>query len=365
MLLATDVTEQRRLERAVEEQEEEHARSMAAMRRLLAGGAHLFVSFTERAREQIGTCLAELGTTPREMNRAELDAVFRRAHTMKSEARAFDLRGLEAQLGFAEDLLATLRDAAHASGVTFTGETHARLLDALQRSDDAVLGAREDFVSVSPVGRAALDQMAVQRSDVEELVALVSGEEGAIARAVERLAARRFGESTATLADMVPAWAARENKQVNLDIDGRDVRVPPGLARILGGVLVHLVRNAIAHGVETPLERTREGKQPFATVKVAATDGSGGPTIMVEDDGRGLDDAQILARARALGLDDTAPPSELVFAPGLSTRDGADALAGRGVGLDAVREDLGGAGYGIRVESAAGKGTRYVVSARE
>jgi chemotaxis protein histidine kinase CheA len=379
MLLATDVSEQRRLAAQVEAQVEEHARRMAAMRRLVAGGAHLFVTFTERAREAVGKCLADLGTAPREARRSVIDAVFRRAHTMKSEARAFDLRDLETELANVEDLLAGLREIAREKGAAFTGDVHARLVAALQRADDAILGAREDFVSVSPVGRAALDQMTVQRSDVDELIALVARDgtslapserglherQDAISRAVERLAARRFGESTATLVDMAPAWAAREKKEVNLDVDGRDVRVPPALARVLGGVLVHLVRNAIAHGVETPLERTREGKEPLGTVKVAAREAGGaGPTVIVEDDGRGLDEGQILARARSLGLGGDAPASELVFEPGLSTRKGADALAGRGVGLDAVREELSEAGYTIRIETTPGKGTRYVMAPR-
>src|SRR5262249_38518361 len=112
MLLATDVSEKRRLERTVEAQTEEHARRIAAMRRLVAGGAQLFVTFTERAREQLGECLSLLGPAPRDLARADVDAIFRRAHTMRSEARAFDLEALEKQLGKVEEALATLRDLA-------------------------------------------------------------------------------------------------------------------------------------------------------------------------------------------------------------------------------------------------------------
>jgi two-component system, chemotaxis family, sensor kinase CheA len=362
MLLATDMSDVRRLEETVEAQVEEHARRMAAMRRLVAGGAHLFVTFTEKAREELTACITVVGTVPREMTRAEVDATFRRAHTMRSEAHAFDLRTLEEELGKVEDLLASLRERAQGGGAVFTGGVHDRLVAALQNADDAVLVAREDFVEVSPVGRAALDQMTVQRSDVEEALSLAKGHDDALGRAVEKLAARRFGESTATLLDMTPAWAEREKKQVTLDIDGKDVRVPPALARVLGGVLVHLVKNAVAHGIETPLERTREGKEPVGTVRVAAKASARGPIVTVEDDGRGLDEAQILARARAMGVGGSA--SEAVFEAGLSTRTpaGPGDIAGRGVGLDAVREELAGCGYTVRAETKQGRGATYVLA---
>ncbi len=368
MLLATDMSDVRRLEQTVEAQVEEHARRMAAMRRLVAGGAHLFVTFTERAREELTACIAAIGPAPGDLPRPALDATFRRAHTMRSEARAFDLRTLEAALGVVEDLLSQLRERAQATpgdGATFTGAVHDRLLAALQRADDAVLVAREDFVEVSPVGRAALDQMTVQRSDVEEALALAAAAEhdDALGRAVKKLAARRFGESTATLLDMTPAWAEREKKQVMLDVTGRDVRVPPALARVLPGVLVHLVKNAVAHGIETPLERTREGKEPVGTVRVGAKSTDRGPLVTVEDDGRGLDEEHILARAREMGV--AGPASEAVFEAGLTTRAEPGEVAGHGVGLDAVREELAGCGYTVRAETRQGRGTTYVLAPRD
>jgi HAMP domain-containing protein/HPt (histidine-containing phosphotransfer) domain-containing protein len=363
MLLATDVSEKRRLEEAVEAQEEEHARRIAAMRRLVAGGAHLFVAFTEMARDHVADCLARVGPVAKEMHRADIDAVFRRVHTMKGEARAFDLRELEADLGALEETLSVLRKKAGSDGAASTADVHDELVAGLHRADDAILRSREDFVAASPVGRAALDQMTVQRSDVEELRALVEGRDDAIAKAVARITARRFGESTATLVDMVPVWAARENKQVELDIEGKEVRVSPALARALTSVLGHLVRNAIAHGVETALDRTRVGKEPRGVVRVRAKEDPRGPTIVVEDDGRGLDAEQIAARARELGIDTRSEgPSELVFRPGLTTREAPTDLAGRGVGLDAVRAELQSIGYVVKLESEPGKFTRYVLT---
>lgn len=364
MLLATDVSEKKRLEETVEAQEEEHARRIAAMRRLVAGGANLFVAFTETARDQVASCLALVGSVPRDLARSELDVVFRRVHTMKGEARAFDLRELEKELLDLESRLRHLRDAAaHAESISIAAE-HDAIVTGLKAADDAILRAREDFVAVSPIGRAALDQMTVQRSDVDELRALVGTKNDRIGELVRRLSARRFGESVATLVDQVPLWAEREGKQVELVLEGRDVRVPTELARALGGVLGHLVRNAVAHGIETPLDRTKIGKEPLGTVKVSASDSDKGVVITVEDDGRGLDEPRIRERAQSLGLDADKPATELVFTSGLSTRDAADDLGGLGVGLDAVKSDLEAVGYTVRVETKAGQSTRFVVAPR-
>jgi two-component system chemotaxis sensor kinase CheA len=363
MILASDVSEKKRLEQAVERQEEEHARRMAAMRRLVAGGANLFVAFTENAREHVASCLAMLGPAPRDLPRPEIDSVFRHVHTMKSEARSFDLTELEKELADLEARLRRLRDTSARDPSVRMDADHAELVSGLQRADDAILRAREDFVAVAPTGRAALDQMTVQRSDVEELRTLVAGgRDERVAKVIERLTARRFGESVATLVDQVPVWAGREGKQVELHIEGRDVRVPSALGKALAGVLSHLVRNAVAHGIETPLDRTREGKEPVGVVKVSAVDDRAGPTIIVEDDGLGLDEPRIRERARGLGLDvDGTPATELVFVAGLSTREAADDLAGLGVGLDAVRTDLRQVGYTVSLDYVPGKKTRFVM----
>jgi chemotaxis protein histidine kinase CheA len=168
---------------------------------------------------------------------------------------------------------------------------------------------------------------------------------------------------------MAPTWGDREGRPVRLVVEGREVRVPPKLARVLGAVLTHLVRNAIAHGIEPPPVRAEAGKPGTGTIRVTAVEGGvAGPTIVVEDDGRGLDAAAIAERAAHLGIaaGDAAGReiSKLVFVAGLSTAREAGALAGRGVGLGAVREDLDRAGYAIGVTSKPTEYTRFTITPR-
>jgi HAMP domain-containing protein/HPt (histidine-containing phosphotransfer) domain-containing protein len=366
MVLATDVSERKKLELTVQTQEEEHARRMAAMRRLIAGGGQVFVQFMEAARERLERCLALVGPIPRMLRTGEIDELFRHVHTIKGEARAFDLRELESETAKLEEELDELRALARGEGFVTTGSVHGALMSRLRRAMEGIDRGAQVFVEASPIGQAALEQLTVQRPDVQALTDLADArQDPELARAVARLAARPFGESTASLVDMAPTWGDREGKLVHLDVEGREVRVPPKLARVLSGVLTHLVRNAIAHGIEPPHVRLDAGKPTRGTIRVGASEGGGDTTIFVEDDGRGLDAVGITGRAAQLGIsteEGTRPDlAELVFVDGLTTARQAGDLAGRGVGLGAVREDLARVGYRISVQSEPHKYTRVTM----
>lgn len=372
MVLATDVSEKRQLERAVVTAEEQHAKRMAAMRRLVAGGAQLFVRYIGTARERVTRFFERLdedALSLQPLDLATVEEIFRHVHTMKGEARAFDLLELEAAFEVLEDTLAALRRNGEALAERDVADDAASALRAgLFRAEAAVDRARQDFVAASPIGNAALEQASVQRSDLDAVLALAGDHDDELTHAIKRLAARPFGEALATIAERAPDWAARDGKRVELVVEGREVRIPAALSDVLGGVMTHLVRNAVAHGIETEAERTAAGKPSVGSIWASAQEGAHGPVIVVEDDGAGIDLERVVARARALGLvDETsgdgvpADASELVFQPGLSTRDASDGLAGRGIGLDAVRAYVHEAGYTVHFVTEKGNGTKFVI----
>ena len=369
MVLATDVSEKRKLERAVVTAEEQLTKRMAAMRRLVAGGAQLFVRYIEVARERVTRFFERLDEDQlslEPLDLATVEEIFRHVHTMKGEARAFELPELEAAFESLEDTLAALRRNAVALSAREVAEDAASAIRAgLFRAEAAVDRARSDFVAASPIGNAALEQASVQRSDLASVLALAGDHDDELTRAIKRLAARPFGEALATISERAPDWAARDGKRVELVIEGREVRIPPALSEVLAGVMTHLVRNAVAHGIETEAERVAAGKTSVGTIWASAQEGEHGPVIVVEDDGAGIDLEQIVARARSLGLVDesagAADPVDLVFLPGVSTRDASDGLAGRGIGLDAVRAYVREAGFAVRFVSEKGHGTKFVI----
>ncbi|MFO0734974.1 MAG: response regulator [Labilithrix sp.] len=172
-----------------------------------------------------------------------------------------------------------------------------------------------------------------------------------VASAARSLRQERF-ESLATSATQAAEDAA-ERRGVKLTVvrEGDDVRFDRRLREPLREVLLHLVRNAVAHG----FAGLRGG-----TLRIRAEEGEGELRVIVSDDGRGIDRTAVAARATELGLE--GDPFEVLFAHGFSTQSATDELAGRGVGLDVVRQRVTELHGRIRVTSELGKGTTFLVS---
>jgi two-component system chemotaxis sensor kinase CheA len=165
---------------------------------------------------------------------------------------------------------------------------------------------------------------------------------------------------------MVRDLAREEGKKVRVVVSGGETSLDKAVLDRLGEPLLHLLSNAVAHGIERPDERVRAGKSAEGVLQIAAASESGRIVLRVTDDGQGLDDAAIRAKAEALGLDaDTADPSQLyslIFVSGLSTAEKVSTLSGRGVGLDVVAGAIHALGGTIEVASQLGKGTVFTLS---
>jgi two-component system, chemotaxis family, sensor kinase CheA len=359
MLLATDVTSQRRLERTAETQEREHQKQLNAMRRLLAGGGQVFVRFLANTRERLERARAALSGT-RGVPREAVEELFRFVHTLRAEARSFDLKRVEALAAALEVELAGVRHVPAAAAVRETAA--AKLGEGFTAIAGELDQAETLFVQSSPIGRRVLEQVTVSRDDVEALYARLGERNDELGRLAARLAARPFGEFVSTLPDSVQRWANSEGKRVELALNGREALVPAALAATLGGVLAHLLRNAVAHGIESPADRRALGKSEIGRIEVSCLERAQGVAIEVRDDGAGFD-VEALRRAangRAQGAG-----VELAFLSGISTRARPDELAGHGVGLAAVRDDLRKAGYIVRLEGARGSGAQIVIEPGE
>lgn len=163
---------------------------------------------------------------------------------------------------------------------------------------------------------------------------------------------------------MVRDLAAAQDKQAELALEGGDITVDKRILEEMKDPLMHLIRNAIDHGIEPPAERERLGKPRGGTVRLSARRENSHILLEVADDGRGLDPAAIRQTAMQRGLDDEAALAamplaqlqQLIFRPGFSTSRHVTELSGRGVGLDVVRVNVERMKGGIRLESAAGRG---------
>ena len=154
-------------------------------------------------------------------------------------------------------------------------------------------------------------------------------------------------------------------KQVRLDIVGGGIEMDRGVLERMAGSFEHLLRNSVAHGVETPAARTAAGKDVGGVVTVTVAQAGNEVAVEVADDGAGLDMARIRQRAFERGLlspgaePSDADLSQLIFAPGFSTAEAVTELSGRGVGLDVVRAEVNAMGGRIETSTEPGLGTRF------
>lgn len=166
---------------------------------------------------------------------------------------------------------------------------------------------------------------------------------------------------------MVHDLSSRFGKKVELVMNGEQTELDKTVMEKIGDPLVHLVRNSLDHGLEPPEERLAAGKPETGRVHLNAYHKGGNIIIEVTDDGRGLNKARILQKARERGLigeNDTLAEGrilDLIFEPGFSTADAVSDVSGRGVGMDVVRRNIKELGGNIEVKSIAGKGTRFSI----
>ncbi|WCB91384.1 Chemotaxis protein CheA [Baekduia alba] len=159
--------------------------------------------------------------------------------------------------------------------------------------------------------------------------------------------------------------ASKLDKHVELDLVGKETELDRTVVDAIGDPLVHLIRNSLDHGLETPADRIAAGKAPTGTLTIAARHAGGSIAITVKDDGHGINPQKVAAAAVERGLItreqaqliDMRGAIELLFAPGFSTAAEVGALSGRGVGMDAVREKIRELGGEVTVTSVQGEGT--------
>lgn len=220
-------------------------------------------------------------------------------------------------------------------------------LPFLARRAEQVFGSRE-------MGREIKDQYGVIDRIAQEM-------QGAIMQVRMLPVSQMFQRFPRLVRDL----SRKLNKSIELAVEGEDTEADKDVIETLGDPLLHLVRNAIDHGIELPAERLAAGKAEIATVRLTASQEADAVVIAIADDGRGIDPDRVRARAIEKGLVDPARAAEmsdeeavrLVLLPGFSTVEQITDLSGRGVGMDVVRSAVEKAGGRVVLYSRLGQGT--------
>ena len=172
----------------------------------------------------------------------------------------------------------------------------------------------------------------------------------------------------AALPRVVRDIAKKNGKEVELKSEGTDISLDRAILEGLGSPLVHIIRNAVDHGIESPAEREAAGKKRAGEITIRAFDKKDRAVIEVVDDGRGIDAQKIRSRAISHGMSESKVRAMtgkqalmLVCLPGVSSADIVTDTSGRGVGMDVVKDAVEGLGGTLEIDSTPGKGTRVTM----
>jgi two-component system chemotaxis sensor kinase CheA len=237
------------------------------------------------------------------------------------------------------------------------------------RVDSHRLGHLINLVGELVISTAAL-KVVVGREGIDDLQEVVDTVDHLVEEIRDnalQLRMVQIGDTFSRFRRVVRDVSKELRKDIDLVITGGETELDKTVIEKINDPLTHLIRNALDHGIELPEERTAKGKTAKGTVHLNAMHDSGHIVIRIEDDGAGLDPERIRTKAVANGLikpEQTLSREEilrLIFEPGLSTKDQASDLSGRGVGMDVVRRNIEALRGTVDLESVQGKGTTITI----
>ncbi len=215
-------------------------------------------------------------------------------------------------------------------------------------------------------GRNDTDTLHALDQAVSQLDLLVSDLQNAVMKTRMQPIGRLFQKYPRIARDLARALG----KDVELQLAGEDTEIDKTMIEDLSDPIIHLIRNAVDHGIESPDERQSAGKSPKSQVRLEARQEGDHIVLLVADDGRGMNAEKLKGKALEKGLitDEEANTMDerqafnLIFLPGFSTKDVASDVSGRGVGMDVVKTNIQKLNGSIEIKSSAGKGTTFVIS---
>ncbi|WEK42840.1 MAG: chemotaxis protein CheW [Candidatus Sphingomonas colombiensis] len=378
-----------------------------------------FIAETRESLEAIAGEIVAWESNPADS--ARLDAIFRFVHTVKGSCGFLDLPRVGRLSHAAEDVLAAVRAGARApdsalvnavlsiidrigeiveaidAGVSLDDSGEDGLIAALDPDYTGQNAADDGIALIAQTGsvtgrgqtrsiRLSVDLLDRMMNGVSEMVLarnelarrLRGNEELSIGATLDRLShtvaelrdtvTRTRMQTVEALFSALPRvvrdTAAALGKQVSLTIDGSDVELDREMIELLRDPLIHMVRNAIDHGIETPAQRRSVGKRETGRLTVSARQSGNRILVEIADDGRGIDTDLLIARG--LAMDPTRDAEfrrlsergrlELIFEPGLTSRDIVTETSGRGVGMDVVRTNVEQIGGRIAIANRVGRG---------
>ncbi len=281
------------------------------------------------------------------------------------EVERIETEPLAAAAPFPADPIEAERTSTGAAATSHFVRVDLARLDELMRNVGDLVISRARLADT--LSRAEAHIPAGEWRAVQENAITIDRQLRTLREGIMRVRLVPVGEIFRRMPFVVRDLARETGKRVRMDLQGQSTEIDKFLIERMMDPVLHLVRNAVSHGIETVDERVAAGKRPEGTIVLSAATAGDIVRIDIADDGRGVDPEAVTARARAAGLavppgtPDAATLLSLLCAPGFSTRDESDRASGRGVGMSVVLaavEELSGT---LQLETEKGTGTRFVI----
>ena len=319
--------------------------------------------------------------------------IFRHMHSIKGLARTYGMNEFGRFAHETEDILSSLRseDISFETGMIKDGPVSEKLFELVDTMQNLLVKAEKILKKLVKKGMEAATAIRkrerwikVSHEKIEELLNIcntidedgnlepqkTSEELRLLKDSIKEISLQPFDLIYNRLKKIVKDVAASLNKKVKINTGGDKILLPYRSHHLIINSLLHLLRNSLDHGLETPEQRKLAGKALTGEIRIRTIHSGNEATIVFEDDGIGIEPELISRKAVEKGLVEKSDVDEmtddekinLILLPGLSSRDAADDISGRGVGMDVVSDSLKQIGGTLKIESEMNVGSRFYLS---
>jgi signal transduction histidine kinase len=388
MVILQDVSLIKNLESKIGQQQQQHEDELNEISEIIKLDYATFESFIFESKKIISESIKIIETLePEPVSTDKINDMFRKMHTLKGNSHAFNFVQLGRLAHKVEDCFAALRDHKITLSDNLRNDV-SMLLFQIEQKLDSIIVLAKSVMSGKDLGKVRTDNrdvfIRVKLEKVMNLVQLVQRFQRTDIRDIETItnlfdavdvAVRNLRQCPAMrllsrFPKMVKDLSVALGKNVNANIYGGEVEMDLDILDKMANAIVHMVRNAVDHGVEPPDQRSDAGKSFIARIDVKLSRQDGEFIFTVSDDGRGIDKNAILNQALEEGIvaerDAASMSDEQIFAlvlqPGFTTAEKVTDISGRGIGMNVVAEILRALNGAIEIKSEKGVGSSFKIT---
>jgi two-component system chemotaxis sensor kinase CheA len=367
MFVVEDITDLERLESAIRDQNEK----IQVLQQVAEVDHSELENYLEASQKLLDRCSEVL---PSLDNNEQYDALLRTLHTLKGNSRLYNLTSMASSIHETEEAIISARTAQMPTA-NLIELIRNRLITAVKLLSNYSEVAQK-YLGIGNKNKdgqmldVPLDNVAMLEKMLERLKGKIpAADYKRVTSLIKNLTTPALKTFLLRFSNMVRDISGRLGKKVDFEVLGGEFQVPKETFQNLSDALVHLIRNAIDHGLELPSERLKAGKTENGRISIQASNSDSSLLLEVSDDGNGIDHDRVAASAVRKGLikEQTAQKMtvqekvNLIMLPGFSTKDEASEISGRGVGMDAVKEIVESVDGTFEIATVLKKGTKFIM----